>query len=232
LDRRAVELVGHVPNAGALLPMRAGILEKIEERSTDDRFIPQRIVAEVRTVMPVDGIVALDNGMYKIWFARNYRTTRANTLLLDNALATMGAGLPSAMAAKLTYPERRVMAVVGDGGFMMNSQEMETAVRLGLDLVVLVLEDSSYGMIRWKQAVDGLPDYGLTFGNPEFVAYAESYGATGRRLTNVADMQEALESAFRAGGVHLVVVPVDYSENERVLIDELGERAAQSLDSQ
>lgn len=90
LDRLAVELVGHVPNAGALLPMRAGILEKIEERSNDERFIPQRIVAEVRKVMPVDGVVALDNGMYKIWFARNYRTTRANTLLLDNALATMG----------------------------------------------------------------------------------------------------------------------------------------------
>ncbi|MCF2587738.1 acetolactate synthase large subunit [Brevibacterium sp. UCMA 11752] len=232
LDRLAVELVGHVPNAGALLPMRAGILEKIEERSTDDRFIPQRIVAEVRTVMPVDGIVALDNGMYKIWFARNYRTTRANTLLLDNALATMGAGLPSAMAAKLTYPDRRVMAVVGDGGFMMNSQEMETAVRLGLDLVVLVLEDSSYGMIRWKQAVDGMPDYGLTFGNPEFVAYAESYGATGHRLENVSEMNEVLESAFAAGGVHLVVVPIDYSENERVLIDELGERATQALDNQ
>ena len=224
LDKLAVELVGHVRNAGALLPMREGILDKVAEGSTDERFIPQRIVAEVRKVMPVDGIVALDNGMYKIWFARNYRTTRANTLLLDNALATMGAGLPSAMAAKLTYPERRVMAVCGDGGFMMNSQEMETAVRLGLDLVVLVLEDSSYGMIRWKQAVDGMPDYGLTFGNPDFVAYAESYGASGYRLESTDEMNEVLESAFTAGGVHLIIVPVDYSENKRVLIDELGER--------
>ena len=224
LERLAVELVGRVPNAGALLPMRAGILEKIEEGADDERFIPQRVVAEVRNVMPVDGIVALDNGMYKIWFARNYRTTRANTLLLDNALATMGAGLPSAIGAKLTHPERRVMAVVGDGGFMMNSQELETAVRLGLDLVVLILEDWSYGMIRWKQAVDGMPDYGLTFGNPEFVAYAESYGATGHRLENADEMHDVLESAFAAGGVHVVVAPVDYSENERVLIDELGKR--------
>ena len=104
--------------------------------------------------MPEDGIVCLDNGMYKIWFARNYRTRVANTLLLDNALATMGAGLPSAMMASMLYPERRVLAVCGDGGFMMNSQEMETAVRLGLNLVVLIVQDNAYGMIRWKQAVD------------------------------------------------------------------------------
>ena len=224
LDQLTEQLVGQVPNAQALLPMRDDILANIEEGSRADRFIPQRIVTEVRKVMPVDGIVTLDNGMYKIWFARNYRTTRANTLLLDNALATMGAGLPTAMAAKLTHPERRVMAICGDGGFMMNSQELETAVRLGLDLVVLIIEDNAYGMIRWKQESDGFPDYGLTFGNPEFVAYAESYGASGHRLENVDDMHEVLQSAFAAGGVHLVIVPVDYSENQRVLIDELGER--------
>ena len=118
-------------------------------------------------------MVCLDNGMYKIWFARNYRTHVANTLLLDNALATMGAGLPSAMMAAMLYPERRVLAVAGDGGFMMNSQEMETAVRLKLNLVVLILEDNAYGMIRWKQAVDKFPDFGLGFGNPDFVKYAE-----------------------------------------------------------
>ena len=141
--------------------------------------MPQRIVADVRTVMPADGIVALDNGMYKIWFARSYRTPVSNTLLLDNALATMGAGLPSAMMAALTYPDRRVLAVCGDGGFMMNSQELETAVRLGLNLVVLILQDDAYGMIRWKQAVDEFVDFGMTFGNPDFVAYAQAYGAHG-----------------------------------------------------
>ena len=120
--------------------------------------------------------------MYKIWFARNYRTHVANTLLLDNALATMGAGLPSAMMAALLHPERRVMAVCGDGGFMMNSQEMETAVRLKLNLVVLILEDGAYGMIRWKQAVDDFADWGLTFGNPDFVKYADAYGAKGWRV--------------------------------------------------
>ncbi|WP_181275723.1 acetolactate synthase large subunit [Brevibacterium oceani] len=224
LDKLAESLGGPVPTAEALLPMRDDILIKIHEGADEDRFIPQRIVQEVRDVMPVDGFVALDNGMYKIWFARNYRTTRANTLLLDNALATMGAGLPSAIGAKLTYPERRVMAVVGDGGFMMNSQEMETAVRLGLDLVVLILEDNAFGMIRWKQENDGMPDFGLTFSNPDFVKYAEAYGATGTRVEDVDAISDALESAFSAGGVHVVVVPVDYSENKRVLIDELGSR--------
>ncbi len=140
---------------------------------------PQRIVADVRKVMPDDGIVTLDNGMYKIWFARNYRTPVSNTLLLDNALATMGAGLPSAMMAAMLYPDRRVLAVCGDGGFMMNSQELETAVRLNLNLVVLIVQDNAYGMIRWKQAVDNFADFGLTFGNPDFVKYAEAYGARG-----------------------------------------------------
>ena len=211
------------PGQSDLLGLRVGILDHINDRATEDRFpvTPQRLVHDVRAVMPEDGIVCLDNGMYKIWFARNYRTRVANTLLLDNALATMGAGLPSAMMAKLLYPGRRVMAVCGDGGFMMNSQEMETAVRLGLDLVVLILDDSAYGMIRWKQAVDGFPDYGLTFGNPDFVKYAESYGARGWRVTATDDLVPTLEQAFTAGGVHVVAVPIDYSENTRVLIEEL-----------
>jgi acetolactate synthase-1/2/3 large subunit len=226
LELLAGMVEGKVRNAAALLPLREKILSRLTDRATEERFppTPQRIVHDVRQVMPSDGIVALDNGMYKIWFARNYRTYVANTLLLDNALATMGAGLPSAMMAKLLYPDRRVLAVCGDGGFMMNSQEMETAVRLGLDLVVLILEDQAYGMIRWKQAVDKFPDFGLTFGNPDFVKYAESYGAKGTRVTATEELVSALELAFRRGGVHLVVVPIDYAENTRVLVEELGNR--------
>lgn len=220
----ADRIEGKVPNAQALLPLRERILSRIAARATEDRFTPQRIVHDVRAVMPPDGILALDNGMYKIWFARNYRTRMANTILLDNALATMGAGLPSAMMAALLYPQRRVMAICGDGGFMMNSQELETAVRLKLNLVVLLLEDHAYGMIRWKQAVDEFPDFGMTFGNPDFVRYAEAYGARGTRVTEIADLRPALEQAFTGGGVHLVVVPIDYSENTRVLVDELRER--------
>ena len=223
LDLLADRLEGRLPNAGALVGLRDGILARIADRATEDRWppTPQRLVHDVRQVMPEDGIVALDNGMYKIWFARNYRTHVANTLLLDNALATMGAGLPSAMMAAMLYPGRRVLAVCGDGGFMMNSQEMETAVRLRLNLVVLVIVDSAYGMIRWKQAVDSFPDFGMTFGNPDFVAYAESYGARGSRVQAVDELIPVLEQAFMAGGVQLVAVPIDYSENTRVLVDEL-----------
>ena len=219
----ADRLGGRLDADVSLLELRQTILARINEGSLEDRFpvTPQRLVHDVRTVMPEDGIVCLDNGMYKIWFARNYRTHHANTLLLDNALATMGAGLPSAIMASLLYPERRVMAVCGDGGFMMNSQELETAVRLKLNLVVMILNDSAYGMIRWKQAVDGFPDFGLTFGNPDFVLYAESYGARGSRVGAVENLVPTLEAAFTGGGVHLVDVPIDYSENARVLVEEL-----------
>ena len=226
LTRLADRVEGRLPNAGALVPLRESILRRTLDRATESRFplTPQRIVHDVREVMPVDGVVALDNGMYKIWFARCYRTRSANALLLDNALATMGAGLPSAMMAALLYPKRRVMAVCGDGGFMMNSQELETAVRLKLNLVVLIIQDNAYGMIRWKQAVDDFTDWGLTFGNPDFVKYAEAYGAKGRRVESADALVPTLEAAFREGGVQLVTVPVDYAENSRVLVDELRNR--------
>ena len=219
----AERLEGRLKNASALLPLREQILAHLADRATESRFplTPQRIVHDVRRVMPEDGIVCLDNGMYKIWFARNYRTRMANTLLLDNALATMGAGLPSAMMASILYPGRRVLAVCGDGGFMMNSQELETAVRLRLNLVVLILQDNAYGMIRWKQAVESFADWGLSFGNPDFAKYAESYGAKGSQVESADGLAPALEAAFKGGGVHLVSAPVDYSENIRVLIEEL-----------
>ena len=223
LELLAGRVEGKIKNAQALLPLREKILARLVDRADEERFppTPQRIVHDIRQVIPENGIVALDNGMYKIWFARNYRTRVANTLLLDNALATMGAGLPSAMMAAMLFPDRRVLAVAGDGGFMMNSQEMETAVRLKLNLVVLVLEDNAYGMIRWKQAVDHFADYGMTFGNPDFVVYAKAYGAKGHRIESIDSFGPTLDAAFKEGGVHLVVIPIDYSENVRVLVDEL-----------
>jgi acetolactate synthase-1/2/3 large subunit len=152
------------------LPLREQILARIGERAEESRYplTPQRIVHDVRQAVPEDGIVCLDNGMYKIWFARNYRTRVANTLLLDNALATMGAGLPSAMMAAMLYPNRRVLAVCGDGGFMMNSQELETAARLGLNLVVLIIEDNAYGMIRWKASGGRLSRFRHDLWQPRF----------------------------------------------------------------
>jgi acetolactate synthase-1/2/3 large subunit len=184
-----------------------------ESRSQSFPVHPQRLVADVRAALPSDGIVALDNGMYKLWFARLYKAHLPNTLLLDNALASMGAGLPSAMAAKLVYPQRKVVAVCGDGGFMMNSQELETAIRLGLDLVVVVLNDGGYGMIKWKQAALNLTPFGLDFGNPDFVRYAQAYDAIGHRIHSTEQFLPTLQGALEAGGLHLIDLPVDYSEN-------------------
>lgn len=206
--------------------VRTNIENHLTEGADDPRFplLPQRLIADVRRVMDDRDIIALDNGMYKIWFARNYPAYQPNTVLLDNALATMGAGLPSAMAAAMLNPDRRVMAICGDGGFMMNSQELEVARRLGLNLVVLVLNDGSYGMIRWKQQLAGFKDWGLEFQNPDFVRYAESYGVSGHRIERTEDFATVLNEAFDAGGVHLVDAPIDYSQNTEVLIDELRER--------
>ena len=182
---------------------------------------PQNIVSAIRNLMGYHDIIALDNGVYKIWFARNYLAFQPNTILLDNALATMGAGLPSAMLAAMIHPNRKVMSICGDGGFMMNSQEIETAVRLNLNLVVLILNDNSYGMIRWKQAGSGFEDWGLEYNNPDFVKYAESYGAHGHRITSVIGFSETVDRAYREGGVHLIDMPVDYSQNVKELITDL-----------
>ncbi len=236
-----VEVVGDIATSIKNLADDVGMLEidasrferiieyirsHISEGADDPRFpmAPQRLVADIRRVMADEDVIALDNGMYKIWFARNYVAHRPNTILLDNALASMGAGLPSAMAVALLKPEQRVLAICGDGGFMMNSQELETAKRLGLNLVVLVITDNGYGMIKWKQQQSGFDEFGLSFDNPDFVKYAESYGVSGETVTEAAAFVPALERAFKAGGVHLIDVAVDYSENTRVLVDELKEK--------
>ncbi|HAU20937.1 MAG TPA: acetolactate synthase large subunit, partial [Gammaproteobacteria bacterium] len=195
----------------------------IHSLDNDSSFpmLPQRVVADVRKVMNDDGIVSLDNGMFKLWFARHYHTHQPNTLLLDNALATMGAGLPSAIACALMYPDRQVLSVCGDGGFMMNSQELETAMRLKLNLVVIIFNDSGYGMIKWKQAAQELDDFGLDFNNPDFVKYADSYGAIGHRIEQSDQLVPTMEKAFNEGGVHLIDLPVDYSQNTKTLLDDL-----------
>ena len=204
------------------------VRENTSQGNDDDRFpiYPQRLVADMRKSVKKKGIIALDNGVYKIWFARNYHAHAQNTVLLDNALATMGAGLPSAMAAKLVHPEESVTAICGDGGFMMNSQELETAVRLGLHISVVILRDNAYGMIKWKQANMGLRDFGLDYGNPDFVKYAESYGAHGHRVGSAAELLPQLEECHETPGVHVIEVPVDYSENDRILNHEIKELSA------
>jgi acetolactate synthase-1/2/3 large subunit len=212
-----------VPSGGwnfdRMLAARRGEAEHTASLDGDARFpiFPAYLVRKIREAMPANGIIALDNGVYKIWFARNYPARAANTVLLDNALATMGAGLPSAMASAMVYPDRKVMAICGDGGFMMNSQEMETAVRLGLNLTVLILNDGSYGMIRWKQANMGFADFGLTYNNPDFVKYAEAYGATGHRVESAEHLPMLLRQCLDTPGVHLIDCPVDYADNDQIL---------------
>ena len=201
---------------------------QLAEGKDDMRFpiYPQHLVRKVREGMPEDGIICLDNGVYKIWFARNYPGYQPNTVLLDNALATMGAGLPSAMAAHLVHPDRKVMAICGDGGFMMNSQELETAVREKMNIAVLILNDSSYGMIRWKQANMGLKDWGLEYGNPDFVKYVEAYGGIGHRVGSAEELPGIIETALNEPGVHLIDCPVDYAENDQILNIDIKKRSA------
>jgi len=234
-----VEVVGDIANSiyritegldeqcswdlGYFQEIKEAIEKHIERRVDDSSFpiLPQRLVSDIRKALSSDGTIALDNGMYKIWFARNYKAYMPNTVLLDNALATMGAGLSSAMAVKLVYPERDVVAICGDGGFMMNSQELETAVRLRLHIVVLILRDDGYGMIKWKQAQQGFEAYGLDFGNPDFVKYAESYGASGHRIESADELLPMLKQCLKEPGQHVIDIPVDYSENTKILSQEI-----------
>ena len=239
-----IEVVGDIANAiwqikehimaqpnwdfSRMMKARTAEIEHAASLSGDMRcpIYPPYLVEQIRQLMPSNGIICLDNGVYKIWFARNYHAHMPNTVLLDNALATMGAGLPSAMASAMVYPDRKVMAICGDGGFMMNSQEMETAIRLKLNITVLILNDSSYGMIRWKQANMGFKDWGLTYNNPDFVKYAEVYGASGHRVTSAKQLPELLKSCLDTPGVHLVDCPIDYSDNDRILNKEIRKLSA------
>ena len=203
---------------GRFYDVKKRLEKNIAEKITDTSFPvkPQRFVRELREAMPRNGILSLDNGMYKLWISRNYPAYEQNTVLLDNAFATMGAGLPVGMAAKLINPDTKVVVVAGDGGFLMNIGDLETAMRLKLDLVAIVLEDRGYGMITWKQEDMGLPPFGLSFNNPDFVALAESFGAKGVRIQSAEAFKPALQRALGAKGVHVIVVPIDYTENMNI----------------
>lgn len=184
--------------------------------------IPQAVVQSVRKVLGREDIITLDNGIYKLWFARLYKTYAPNTVLLDNALATMGAGLPSGITAKLLHPERRVLAICGDGGFMMNCQELETSIRYGIPVVVLILNDNGFGFIKWKQKKMHFEDFGLDYGNPDFSLFARSFGAVGIRIKEDDDLAEVLERAFALNKVAVIECPIDYSVNYETFSIELG----------
>ena len=184
--------------------------------------IPQEVVKSVREVLGREDIISLDNGIYKLWFSRLYRAYAPNTVLLDNALATMGAGFSAGLVAKLLHPERRILAVCGDGGFMMNCQELETAVRYGISLVVLILNDNAFGFIKWKQKKMRFEDFALDYGNPDFALLAESFGATGIKVKENDDLKEVLEKAFSLNKLVVIECPIDYSVNYETFSIELG----------
>lgn len=195
--------------------IKKNMIEDINSNVDDPRFPihPKRFVYELREALPRDAFLSLDNGMYKIWVARNYPAYEQNSVLLDNALATMGAGLPVGIATKLLNPQNKVVVVAGDGGFMMNLADLETAVRLKLDMVVIILNDNGYGMIKWKQEGMNLPKFGLDFGNPDFVKLADSFGAKGHKVESAKEFKPLIEKCINQKGVHLIDLSIDYSMN-------------------
>jgi acetolactate synthase-1/2/3 large subunit len=182
---------------------------------------PQEIVRNVREALAHEDILTLDNGIYKLWFSRLYRTYKPNTFLVDNALAAMGAGFPAAITAKILNPERNVLAVVGDGGFMMNSQELETALRYNVPVVILVLNDNAFGFIKWKQRCKGFPCFALDYSNPDFIKYAESFGAVGMKVKEGDDLSKLLHRAFLMKKPVIIECPIDYSVNFEAFSGEL-----------
>jgi acetolactate synthase I/II/III large subunit len=209
-------------NDEAFPAIRTFLSEKLEG-PTERKFppTPREVVWHVRNVLAADDIVALDNGIYKLWFCRLYKTYRPNTFLVDNALASMGAGLVSAMTAKMLNPHRKVLAVVGDGGFMMNAQELETALRYNIPVVVLILNDDGFGFIKWEQQAKGFTNFGLDLGNPDFCRFAESFGAAGFRVREGDDLSAVLGEAFAVKRPAVVECPIDYSVNYSTFSQEL-----------
>lgn len=177
---------------------------------------PQQVMRDLRAVLNQDDLVICDVGAHKLWMARMFPCEAPNSCIISNGFAAMGIALPGAVAAKLLYPERRVVAVTGDGGFLMNSQELETAVRLGQPLVILIWRDDGYGVIRWKQQVRYGRTSSVEFGNPDLVRYAESFGAAGYRVTERSELRPILVKALASKVPAVIDCPVDYAENLRL----------------
>jgi len=204
--------------------LRELIRNELSQYSTDNGFPvkPQRIISDLRVALNDEDVVICDVGAHKMWMARMYPAERPNTCIISNGFASMGIAVPGAVAAALALPDRRVVAVTGDAGFLMNSQELETAMRLKTPLVVLIWTDNSYGLIEWKQQIHyGRPSH-VQFGNPDFVRYAEAFGARGYRVTRAEDLLPTLRRALEDNTVAIIDCPVDYSENMR-LTSRLGE---------
>ncbi len=198
--------------------IRRLLADELARGGADDSFPlkPQRLVSDTRAALGRSDIVVADTGAVKMWMARLYPTYEPNTCLISNGLSTMAFALPGAIGAKLAMPERRVLAAVGDGAFLMNSQEIETALRERVAMTVLIWQDDAYGLIRWKMDLELGHDVAVGFSNPDFVAYAESFGARGYRVSSAGDLLPALVESLASDTVSVIACPVDYSENVRL----------------
>ncbi len=214
------------------LEMARRMRESIDLTSEDpgtEAVRPQYLVARVREELADDAIVTLDNGVHKLWLTRNLPIYTPRTHIVDTALGSMGPALPAAIAAALVHPDRQILAVAGDGGFLMNAQELETAVRLELNLVVMILNDSGLGMIRMKQKREAYHQFNVDFGNPDFAALAKAYGAHGHQILDPSTVGGTLRQALSQGGVHVIDVPIDYRENQ-ALMQEMKTAASAAVD--
>ncbi|HUP55563.1 MAG TPA: acetolactate synthase large subunit [Methylomirabilota bacterium] len=254
--RPAVELIGDIDGSlrrllEAVLPMGVGgrdaserhesreilvhadlrtqLLDELAAHESIDTWpiTPQRAIGDLRRAMGPSDIVVSDVGAHKVWVARLYQTYEPNTVIISNGFAAMGIAIPGAIAAKLVHPDRKVVALCGDGGFLMNSQELETAKRIGANICVVVWRDDGYGLIDWKQRNEFGRPFGVEFGNPDFVAYAESFGIAGFRPSTPTELYPVLQRALAVDGPSLVEVPIDYAENLR-LTERLGELSQRS----
>jgi len=207
-----------------LRPLRNALIEDMNRHQDDMAFPlkPQKIIWDLRTAMHLEDIVICDVGAHKLWMARMFRCEHPNTCIISNGFASMGIAVPGAIATRLAYPQRRVVAVTGDAGFMMNSQEIETAIRLNIPLVILIWNDGAYGLIEWKQMVTYGRVSHVRFGNPDFVKYAESFGARGYRVNHASELMPILKEALNNDKVNIIDCPVDYTENIK-LTAKLGE---------
>ncbi len=200
-------------------PIRDRIREDLQSYEPDenDPFTVPSVLTQLRPILPDDGLVISDVGTHKMWIARNYPTYCTNGCLISNGLASMGISLPGAIAAKLIDPQRKVVAIMGDGGFMMNSQELETAKRLGVGFVVLVFNDNDYGLISWKQIQSQQRSVFTELGNPDFRSYAESFGINGYRPESWEELNHTIKNALDSDELCLIEVPIDTSVNQELV---------------
>ena len=222
LERIAAQAAPH--RGDKMRPLRDALIQEMNQHRNDSEcpVKPQKIIWDLRTALGLEDIVICDVGAHKMWMARMFRCEYPNTCLISNGFASMGISLPGAIAAKLAFPERKVVAVTGDGGFLMNVQELETAVRLKVSMVVLIWNDAGYGLIEWKQMNQFGRASHVKFDNPDFIKLAESFGAKGYRIEQAEQLLPTLRQALADEAVSIIDCPVDYSENLR-LTEKLGE---------